>query len=179
MSLIDIIILSLTICIDSSLLCLFITCKKKIKYFLIPLIFSIMQVLFLLIGYSLGAFLENYLLSYLKYIIFIVFSFMGSKLLIDTLKGKDNEDEDKNVNDSLKVIIIQACFTSCDSLFLGLPVAFTNTNYLLFLTIVFSLTFVLCFISLFLRKKINKKYDDTINIIGAIILFFFAFKSLI
>ena len=177
MSLIDIIILSLTICIDSSLLCLFITCKKKIKYLLIPLIFSIMQVLFLLIGFSLGDLLENYLLSYLKYIIFIVFSFMGSKLLIDTLKEKDGED--KNVNDSLKVIIIQACFTSCDSLFLGLPVAFTNTNYLLFLTIVFSLTFVLCFISLFLRKKINKKYDDTINIIGAIILFFFAFKSLI
>ena len=177
MSLIDIIILSLTICIDSSLLCLFITCKKKIKYLLIPLIFSIMQVLFLLIGYSLGDLLENYLLSYLKYIIFIVFSFMGSKLLIDTLKEKDGED--KNVNDSLKVIIIQACFTSCDSLFLGLPVAFTNTNYLLFLTIVFSLTFVLCFISLFLRKKINNKHDDTINIIGAIILFFFAFKSLI
>ncbi len=177
MSLIDIIILSLTICIDSSLLCLFITCKRKIKYFLIPLIFSIMQVLFLLIGYSLGTFLENYLLGYLKYIIFIVFSFMGSRLLIDTLKGKD--DEDKNVNDSLKIIIIQACFTSCDSLFLGLPVAFTNTNYLLFLTIVFSLTFVLCFTSLLLRKKINKKYDDTINIIGSIILFFFAFKSLI
>ena len=177
MSLIDIIILSLTICIDSSLLCLFITCKKKIKYLLIPLIFSIMQVLFLLIGFSLGDLLENYLLSYLKYIIFIVFSFMGSKLLIDTLKEKDGED--KNVNDSLKVIIIQACFTSCDSLFLGLPVAFTNTNYLLFLTIVFSLTFVLCFISLFLRKKINNKHDDTINIIGAIILFFFAFKSLI
>ena len=177
MSLIDIIILSLTICIDSSLLCLFITCKKKIKYLLIPLIFSIMQVLFLLIGFSLGDLLENYLLSYLKYIIFIVFSFMGSKLLIDTLKEKDSED--KYVNDSLKVIIIQACFTSCDSLFLGLPVAFTNTNYLLFLTIVFSLTFVLCFISLFLRKKINNKHDDTINIIGAIILFFFAFKSLI
>ncbi len=177
MSLIDIIILSLTICIDSSLLCLFITCKNKIKYLLIPLIFSIMQVLFLLTGFSLGDLLENYLLSYLKYIIFIVFSFMGSKLLIDTLKEKDGED--KNVNDSLKVIIIQACFTSCDSLFLGLPVAFTNTNYLLFLTIVFSLTFVLCFISLFLRKKINNKHDDTINIIGAIILFFFAFKSLI
>lgn len=177
MSLIDIIILSLTICIDSSILCLFISCKKKIKYFLIPLIFSIMQVLFLLLGYTLGNLLESYLLSYLKYVIFIIFSFMGSKLLIDTLIKKDKENN--TINDSLKVIIIQSCLTSCDSLFLGLPIAFTNTNYLLFLTIIFSLTFALCFISLILRKKINKKYDDYINIIGSIILFFFAFKSLI
>lgn len=177
MSLFDILILSLTICIDSFILCLFITCKKKVKYFLIPLIFSIFQVCFLLFGYYIGTFLEIYLMNYLKYIIFLVFSFMGSKLLIDTLLKK--ESEESMVNDCIKNIFIQATFTSCDSLFLGLPIAFTDTNYFMFLVIIFSLTFFLCLFALLLRKKISKKYDDAINIIGSIILFIFAFKSLI
>jgi len=176
MIIINTIILSLTICIDSFLLCLLNKANKKSNYFLIPIIFSFFQITFLLTGYFLGDFLEDYLYNHLKYIVFIIFSSMGTKLIIDTLINKGKE---KTCHFTLKAIILQALMTSCDSLFLGLPLAFSSNTYLLFALIVGVTTFFVCLLGLLLRNKINNNYDDKISIVGSIILFIFAFKSLI
>jgi len=176
MNIFHLILLSITICIDSFILCLLTKCKKKIYFFFIPFTFALFQVLFLYIGYILGSFLELYLKNYLKYIVFLIFSFMGLKLIIDAFINKNKEQE---ILDSISKIVIQGIITSCDSLFLGMPLAFNSNEYLIFLLIIGISTFFICFIALCFRNKINNKYDDKINMLGAIILFFFAFKSLI
>ena len=169
-------LLSITICIDSFILCFLTKPKKKKHLFIIPIIFSLVQTLFLYIGYTFASLLEFYLCNYLKYIVFLIFSFMGLKLIIDTFINKDKEEPPLN---SFKNIFMQAIFTSCDSLFLGMPLAFNNNNFLLFLFVIGILTFLICLIALCTRKKCTNQIDDKINLIGAIILFFFAFKSLL
>lgn len=176
MFIINTIILSLTICIDSFLLCLFNkSCKKKDCFF-IPLIFSFFQVSFLLVGYFIGDFIEIYLVNYIKYIIFIIFSSMAVKLIIDALVIKG---EEINCNFSIKYIALQALISSFDSLFLGLPFAFNCNSYLILSTIVAITTFIVCLLGLLLKNKIKSTHEDKISLIGALILFIFAFKSLI
>lgn len=176
MFIIETIFLSLTICIDSIILCLLTEIDKKRYYFLIPFIFSTFQIIFLFLGHSLGNLIESYLINFLKYIKFFIFAFMGLKLLVDSLLNKDKEDNNLN---SLRNITIQATLTSFDSLFLGVPIAFNNNKYYISFAIIVAMTFILCLSSLLIRKNINKKHNDKFNLIGSIILFIFAFKSLI
>ena len=170
------IILSFVICIDSFVLCFLNKSTSKLHYFLIPLIFSTFQAIFLITGYFLGDFIDEYLQNYVKYTLFIIFSTVAVKLIIDTLLNKGKE---KTCPSALLHIILQALTTSFDSLFLGVPFAFANLDYSTLAVIVFIITFTVCLLALLLRNKIKKNYDDKISIIGSIILFIFAFKSLI
>lgn len=176
MNIFEIILLSTTICIDSFILCLLTKINKKRYYFLIPLIFTIFQCLFLYSGYFLGNLLETIIINNYQYIIFLIFSFMGLKLMIDTIS---NKGKDEIVLTSFSLVIIQAVSTSFDSLFLGMPLALNNIDQMFLITILGITTFTVCLIALLIRKKVNNKYDDIINIIGSIILFFFAFESLL
>ena len=131
---------------------------------------------FLLAGYFLGDFLENHLKEYSKYIIFIIFSSMSLKLIIDTLINKGKE---KTCYFALKDITLQAIMTSLDSLFLGIPLSFNSNTYLNLIVITGISTFIVCLFGLLIAKKITSISEDKINLLGAIILFIFAFKSLI
>lgn len=176
MNIFNLFLLSLTICIDSFLLCLLTKTKKKTHLVLIPTLFSIFQIGFIYLGFCFGDFLEKYIVDYLKYIVFLVFSFMAIKLLIDAIVNKSIEKEPLT---SLKPIFISSILTSFDSLFLGMPLAFNNVNCLIFITIIGSVTFIVCSLALLLRRKLVNNLNDIINLLGAIILFFFAFHSLL
>lgn len=176
MFLTNIIILTLTICIDSFLLCLLNKNKKKRDYFLIPLIFSFFQTSFLLTGYLFGNFIEESIKQHIKYVIFIIFSSMGLKLVIDILL---NKGEEKTCQLTLKSTFLQATITSFDSIFLGIPFAFKDINIITLISITSVTTITACLLGLLSMNKIKKSYEDKIGIIGAIILFIFAFKSLI
>ena len=176
MILINCLILSLAICIDSFLLCFINTSKKKSDYFFKPFLFTLFQTLFILIGYHFGNFIEEYIKNHLKYVNFIIFSSMGLKIMIDTLLNKGKE---KTCQLTLKIIFLQAILTSFDSLFLGLALAFKNINCLILIIITSATTILTCLLGLLLRNKLKDSCDDKISIIGAIILFTFAFKSLI
>ena len=176
MNIFEIILLSITICIDSFILCLLTKCSKKRHYLLIPLFFSLFQCSFLFIGYQVGNLLENSLQSHIKYIIFLTFSIMALKLMLDTII---NKGKNEIALSSLKIIFIQSIITSFDSLFLGLPLALNDINQIILLITLSTTTFSVCLLALLIRKKVNNKYDDIINIIGSLILFFFAFKSIL
>ena len=176
MNITSIIILSLTICIDSFLLCILSKSKKKSNYFIMPFIFSLSQTIFLLAGYFLGDLLESTLKEHLKYIVFIILSSMALKLIVDTLINKGKE---KTCYYTIKDTAFQAITTSFDSLFLGIPFAFNFSTYLTLLLIVGLTTFIVCFLGLILRNKIKNNYEEKLNLLGAAVLFLFAFKSLI
>lgn len=176
MFIINIIILSLTTCIDSFLVCFFKNNKKKSDYFFIPATFSIFQSIFLLSGYFLGDFMENYFQNYLKYIIFIIFSSMSIRLIVDVFINKEKKQKH---NFSFKEIFLLSIITSCDSLFLGVPLSFKTNSYIVLILVVSLTTFTVCLLGLILKNNLKREYDETIQIIGSIVLFIFAFKSLI
>lgn len=173
---INVIILSLTSCIDSFLICILNKNRKKYNYFLIPTVFSIFQSSFLLFGYFFGDFLENYLQNHLKYIIFIIFSSMALRLIVDVLVNKGKEVVHIF---SFKDIFFLSIITSGDAMFLGVPLAFSANSYINLIIIISLTTFFVCLTGLLIRNKLRNICDDKIQIIGSIVLFIFAFKSLI
>ena len=77
----------------------------------------------------------------------------------------------------IKCVVLK--LTSFDSLFLGLPLAFKTENYFILLLIIGLTTLLMCVLGLLIRKKAPNTLDDKISIIGSIVLFIFAFKSLL
>lgn len=175
MNILELTLLSLIISIDSFILCLLTQVNKKRYYLLIPFVFALFQTLFFSIGYFISNAFESALHNYLKYIIFLVYSFMSLKMLINTIMNKEKEEI---AFTSFTSIIIQSIISSIDSLFLGMPLAFSSSNFFTLIIAISSSTYILCFLALLLRSKFNHKYDDLINLIGSIILILFAFKSL-
>lgn len=176
MSLLETFILSSITCIDSFVFCLLIPIKKKKYYFLYPFIFTLFQYLFLFVGLCVGSIIKDSLINYLKYIIFIIFSFMAMKLLIDTLIN--TEYTKLSITPAFIHILMQAISTSVDSLFLAIPISFLTTDFTCSILFISALTFSTCFLSLFLQRKL-KSSRNFFNITGAAILFIFAFKTLI
>ena len=101
---------------------------------------------------------------------------MGLKLMVDTIS---NKGKDEIILTNFSLVMLQSISTSFDSLFLGMPLALNNINQITLLITLSISTFTICLLALLIRKKVNNKYDDIINIIGSIILFFFAFKGIL
>lgn len=175
MNFIDIILLSLTSCIDSFIICILLKNSKKSHFLVVPFIFALFQFCFVISGYYLTNIIENYISQYLKFVVFLTFSFLAMKLTIDTFIQKN---ESNNLT-SIKPILCQAALTSFDSLFLGIPLAFNENKLMLFVIVSSITTFIICLLALLIQKKISTNIENKITIIGAMILFFFAFKSLI
>lgn len=150
-------------------------CMKRKKMLLIALIFGIFQGLMPLIGWTCVHTITSLFESFEKFIPWIALGllvFLGVKMIIDGVKECDEEDDENN---SLKkgffLIIVQGVATSIDALSVG----FTNAKYnvynaMLSSVIISIITFVICYVGIFIGKKCGIKFSKNAAILGGVIL---------
>ena len=106
------------------------------------------------------------------WIALILLLFIGGKMLIEGIKGEDEEETSESANNlSLKLLVVQGIATSIDALSVG----FTIADYGLVKAIIAGLiiavvTFVICIMGVILGRKIGMKATGIATIIGGIIL---------
>ena len=154
--------------------------RKALK---ISLFFGVSQAVMPLIGWLCGIYFESYIKFIDHWIAFILLSILGGKMIYESLKEENPEtavecslDEEDLKN---KDLLILAIATSIDALAVGISFAFLSVNIVSSITIIGIVTFILCFIGVYLGKALGnvlKKYSE---IIGGVILIFIGFKILI
>jgi putative Mn2+ efflux pump MntP len=166
-----------------------ITDLNKKKSLFIALVFGAMQALMPLIGFFLIE-LVNFIggkasgeqfgiiaSNVVAWVSFTLLLLIGAKMLFESIKSLKNEEE---VNDKksfkIKEILVYGIATSIDALAAGVSMhagISDSTTIWLHVSIIFSLTFVLSLIGLFLAKTITKllkgKYSLS-GILGGVIL---------
>lgn len=137
--------------------------KKYIKK--LSLIVGIYHFIMPLIGHKIGNILLKLVPINPNIIVFIVLTFIGIEMLLDSFK---NEEEVKIM--TLKELLLFGLAVSLDSFSVGLGLNTISKNHLITLTIfsITSLTFT--YIGLILGKKINNKIGKISTIIGGIVL---------
>lgn len=149
----------------------------------ISLFFGISQAIMPLIGWLSGIYFESYIKFIDHWIAFILLSFLGGKMIYESIKENNSETsmecslEDEEIKN--KDLLVLAIATSIDALAVGISFAFLNINIITSITIIGIVTFVICFAGVYLGKAIGnvlKKYSE---IIGGIILIFIGCKILI
>jgi len=145
---------------------------KKNRMSMIAGVFAGFQILMPLIGwfcvYSI-MYLFSAFQKFIPWIALALLAYIGGKMIIDGVKGGDEEEAAGGV--TLGALVIQGIATSIDALSVG----FTISDYSLIMAIVCALiigvvTFTICMTGLYLGKKFGTKLAGKAQILGGVIL---------
>ena len=143
---------------------------SKGKMLLIPTVFALFQALMPMLGWVCVHYLVELFGELQKFVPFVALALLlliGTKMIVDNVKGKEEE-----CSHSLHftALIVQAIATSIDALSVGLT--FSNYDWLSALVsslIIAVVTFGICFIGVFVGRKFGAKFKWS-GILGGVIL---------
>lgn len=144
------------------------------KAFLISSVFGAFQGIMPLIGYGLGINFAKFVSSFDHWIAFTLLLFLGAKMIYESFN--DSEDDIKDL--SLKTIYILAIATSIDALAIGLSFAFLEQSIYLTSFIIALVTFVLCYIAIYIGNRLGSFLESKAEALGGVILIALGFKIL-
>lgn len=129
--------------------------------------FALFQGIMPLIGWLFGINFELYIRGIDHWIAFFLLSFLGIKMIIETIKNDNNNNSTYLDN---KELIILSIATSIDALAIGVTFAFLNIDIIPICISISAITFIFCFIGVLIGKKIGPLFKNYAQIIGGIIL---------
>ena len=140
---------------------------------LIAGVFAIFQAAMPMIGWTCVHTVVQYFSAFEKFIpwiALILLLYIGGKMLIEGIKGGDEESgEVKNL--AFGALMIQGVATSIDALSVGFTIA--DYNFVMALVcalIIAAVTFAICIAGLIIGKKVGTKLAGKANILGGVIL---------
>ena len=146
--------------------------NNKKQYLTIAAVFGGFQALFPFVGWVCVHTLVTLLKAFEKAVPWIALAlllFLGIKMIIDGVKGDDEEGKVNKLG--IKTILIQGVAVSIDALSVGFTLAEHNLlQALVAVSIIGIITFVISLLGLFIGKKIGTKLSNKAQIIGGIIL---------
>lgn len=148
-------------------------CMKKRRMCLIAGIFAFFQFAMPMIGWICVHTIVQYfnaLESFIPWIALILLSFIGTKMLIDGIKNKDCDCDEKPCV-GIGALMVQGIATSIDALSVGFTIAEHNlTRALVCCGVIAVVTFGLCVAGVYLGKKFGTKLAGKASIFGGAIL---------
>lgn len=128
-----------------------------------------------LFGWSLGINFSSYIVSYDHWIAFILLTFIGGKMIYESVQIEENS----SVPLSTKKLITLGIATSIDALAVGVGMAFLKTSIYLPAFLIALVTFSLSLIGVISGYRFGKIKGVNIELIGGIILIIIGTKILI
>ena len=137
-------------------------------------VFSTFQFLMPLIGwFCVTTLLELFSAfePFIPWIALILLCFIGGKMLLEGIRGGDEEEEKCGVG--LAALLVQGVATSIDALSVGFTIAHYNAFEALLASLLIGVvTFFICFMGLQIGKKAGTKLAGKAGIFGGAILIF-------
>ena len=149
------------------------TGMKKRRKFSIALTFAVFQTMMPLIGWICVKTIADKFTIFQKavpYIALILLAYIGIKMIIESRKGGEEENEGVAAL-TLATLMIQGIATSIDALSVGFAIADYSSLEALVSTLIIGITtFIICIFGLELGKKVGKAFSDKATLFGGCIL---------
>ena len=146
---------------------------KKRRKFSIALTFAVFQTLMPLIGWICVKTIADKFTIFQKavpYIALILLAYIGIKMIIESRKGGEEENEGVAAL-TFATLMIQGIATSIDALSVGFAIADYSSLEALVSTLIIGITtFIICIFGLELGKKVGKAFSDKATLFGGCIL---------
>ncbi len=154
---------------------------KKSKTALVAGIFSFFQFAMPLMGWICVSIVAKQFASFEKFIPWIalvLLGYIGTKMLIEGIKSKNNEEIKKAV--TFSGLIVQGIATSIDALSVGFTIADYNLPEALIACLVIGVvTFFICFAGVTIGKTAGTHLSNKAGILGGAILIFIGLEIFI
>ena len=145
---------------------------KKRRMSFIAGVFALFQAAMPMIGWICVHTIMRYIKMFEKaipWIALVLLVYIGGKMLIEGIKGEEQEEAKGALG--LSALLIQGVATSIDALSVGFTIAEYNAIMaLLCAAIIAVVTFVICMVGLHLGKKFGTKFAGKAGILGGVIL---------
>ena len=146
------------------------------KILFIATVFGVFQGIMPLAGYFIGISFANYVQAYDHWIAFILLVGLGGKMLYEAYQ----DEFDEEVTDlSSKTLITLAVATSIDAMAVGVTFAFLQTDIYTASAIIAVVTFVLCWMAVYIGKKLGSFLGSKAEMVGGLILIGLGCKILV
>lgn len=146
------------------------------KAIIIGLYFGFFQGLMPVIGYFLGSRFETIVTNVDHWIAFILLSIIGGNMIKES---RAVETEYCNDDISFKTMLMLAIATSIDALAVGITFAFLKVNFVLSISMIGVVTFILSIIGVKIGNKFGDKYENKAEMLGGCILIIMGIKILV
>lgn len=108
--------------------------------------------------------------KFIPWIALLLLAYIGGKMLIEGIRNKDGEEEEKK-GTGFKELMIQGVATSIDALSVGFTIAEYNLLMAFLAAVIIAVvTFVICLAGLYIGKKFGTKLAGKASILGGVIL---------
>ena len=154
-------------------------CLKKANFkdaFLISLFFGGFQFLMPILGWLAGLSFRELIERFDYWVAFILLAFIGLKMIYESF---DDDDEEGTNFRSLSVLFTLAIATSIDALAVGLGFSMIEIPIFSSALIIGVITFILCFLGVFLGDKFGHVFEKKAEFVGGLVLIFIGVKILI
>ena len=178
MSYIEIVILAIALSIDACIVSF--TCALKFggKHFKNSLSLSsctgLFQALMPVIGYYLTNFVKIYIEPYSKLIVFVIFTYLGIKFILEASENKENKTSMIN----FKTLFLIGVATSIDAFSSGISLSLFGNKILKPAILIGLITFINSSLGYFIGLKLKKLPSKFLEISGGILLILLGIKVL-
>ena len=156
---------------------------KKAKICTVAGVFAFFQALMPFIGWVLITTVISYfeaLEKFIPWIALALLGFIGGKMIIESIKGGDDEESTASEKLTIRALLVQGVATSIDALSAGLEFAEYNLGEALIAALVIAVvTFAICIAGIILGKKFGTKLAGKAGILGGSILIFIGLEIFI
>ena len=175
----EIIILAVALALDAMIVSfsygLVFKSKRLFQSLVLAFFFGLFQFLMPVLGWCFTGYVYKYLSLYSKWIVFIVFMWLGIKFLKEAFSKKD----DVSINCiSLWCLIYLSFATSIDAFGAGVSLRFLNTQIIIPSVLIGVVTTGLSLFGFFAAGVFHKFKSKYVEIAGALLLIYLAVKSL-
>ncbi len=143
---------------------------------IIALYFGGFQALMPFLGYSLGVYFQDAIVSYDHWIAFILLGIIGFNMIKES---RDEEEECVSASVDFKEMVVLAVATSIDALAVGVTFAFLQVAILPAVSFIGVTTFVLSLVGVKVGNLFGAKYKSKAEFAGGLILILIGAKILI
>jgi putative Mn2+ efflux pump MntP len=152
-----------------------VTQNRQRTAILLASLFGGFQAMMPTIGWLAGRGFQDLIMGIDHWIAFGLLGFIGVKMIYDSVKGEDDQDEDV----TLTVALILAVATSIDALMVGITFAFLETSILVPILIIGMVTFALCLVGFLFGTSMGRVFGRRIKILGGAILILIGIRILV
>ncbi len=152
--------------------------KLRLRQMLtVSLMFGGFQALMPLIGWMLGKQFEQFVTPVDHWIAFLLLSYLGGKMIADSFSQKEEQTMPVSIRDGK--LWIMAVATSIDALAVGITFAFLKMNVISAVTLIGLVTFVLCFVGVWIGHRFGTYLEQKAGWVGGVVLIGMGIKILL
>ena len=155
---------------------------RNIKFsqaILIALFFGLFQAFMPVLGWLLGKSFSNYLAGIDHLIVFAIFGFIGTKMILEALQRRNESSGRREEHIQLSVLFALAVATSIDAFAVGISFSLIKVNILFSIMTIGIITFTLSFIGVYLGRYLGRLFGRRMELLGGLILIIIGFKILL